>query len=145
MNKALSWNLGSREENGQTLSRSVKDTSPVVTDVMEGSTRCSGTISLRTSPILRLGVSRKASLGRWHKDSRGCKGMPRSIGEKHFRLGEHVGSFEAGMGLVQSSHTEMARGASQASWVRAVQDYDQKMAGRRHWPIEIYCKPAYVI
>lgn len=63
MNKALSWNLGSREENGQMLSRSVKDTSPVVTDVMEGSMRCSGTISLRTSPILRLGYQGRVPWG----------------------------------------------------------------------------------
>lgn len=41
MSKALSWNLGSREETGQTWSRSVKDANPGVTDVMEGSTRCS--------------------------------------------------------------------------------------------------------
>lgn len=113
MNKALSWNLGSREETGQTLSRSVKDTSPAVTDVMEGSTRCSGTVSLRTSSIPRWGVSRKASL---RKDSRGCEGMPRPTGEKHSRLRELLGSFEARMGLVLLSHTEMALGAIRALW-----------------------------
>lgn len=87
-------------------------TVPVVTDTMEESAGCSGSISFRTQPRLgsgsvKEGLPEEVTPELQKDDMR----LSRPTRRKTFQT---EGSLEAGKSLVQSSYTEKAPGAGRA-------------------------------